>query len=142
MAHLHGQRRTQVETQIRIPNSMARILTPYFCKDQESESESVPESVSGNVNEPQGGNVPSSLSPKPPRIIMPMFIGTMLMRFPRRGDGCLRTFFGRRLFSSSGCSALTRSRRMRRIPTLQCSWILITFTSAATIIEIGKLNLF
>ena len=26
--------------------------TPYFCIEQESESESVPESISGNVNEP------------------------------------------------------------------------------------------
>ena len=29
-----------------------QIPTPYFCTGQESESESVPESVSGNVNEP------------------------------------------------------------------------------------------
>ena len=57
MAHLHLRRR------IRIPNSMAtlywaeyftlhtRIPTPYFCTGQESESQSVPIPVSGNINE-------------------------------------------------------------------------------------------
>ena len=63
MAHLHLRRRTQT----RIPNPMAvlynaenvhiaqtrtRIPTPYFWKGQESGFESVPESVSCNVNEP------------------------------------------------------------------------------------------
>ena len=35
-----------------IEQTRTRIPTPYFCKGQESEFESVPESVSGNVNEP------------------------------------------------------------------------------------------
>ena len=61
-AHLHCRKWTRVQTQIQIPNLMAtlyytehvhiaqtQIPTPYFCKGQESESES---SVSGNVNEP------------------------------------------------------------------------------------------
>ena len=32
--------------------AQTRIPTPYFCVGQEPESESVPESVSDNVNEP------------------------------------------------------------------------------------------
>ena len=32
--------------------AQTRIPTPYFCIGQESKSESVPESISGNVNEP------------------------------------------------------------------------------------------
>ena len=67
MAHKHWWRRTRVQTRIRIQNPMAtlyyaehvhiaqtqtRIPTPYFCTGQESESESVPESISGNLNEP------------------------------------------------------------------------------------------
>ena len=67
MAHLHGRRQTRVLTQIRIPKIMAtlyygehvhiaqtrtRIPIPYFCTGQESKSESLPESVSGNVNKP------------------------------------------------------------------------------------------
>ena len=58
---------TRVQTGIRITNLMAtlyyaehvhiaqtqtRIPSPYFCTGQEFESESVSESVSGNVNEP------------------------------------------------------------------------------------------
>ena len=35
-----------------IAQTWTRIPTPYFCTGQESESESVPESVSDNVNEP------------------------------------------------------------------------------------------
>ena len=46
MATLYYAEHTHTtETQTRIP-------TPYFCTGQESESESVPESISGNVNEP------------------------------------------------------------------------------------------
>ena len=67
MVHLHLQRRTRVQTRIQIPNLMAtlhyaehvhiaenqtRIPTPYFCVGEESESESEPKSVCGNVNEP------------------------------------------------------------------------------------------
>ena len=63
MAHLHWWERILVWTRIQIPNSMATLYyaehvyiaqtqtwipTPYFCKRQESESES----VFGNVNEP------------------------------------------------------------------------------------------
>ena len=66
MAHLHCQRQTWVQTQIQIPNPMAtlhyaeyfhiactwiQIPTPHCCTGQDSESESVPESVSSNVNE-------------------------------------------------------------------------------------------
>ena len=68
MAYLQCQRQNRVLTQIQIPNLMAtfyyavhvfiaqtwtwtRTPTPYFCTRQESEFESVPESVSGNVNE-------------------------------------------------------------------------------------------
>ena len=69
MAHLHCLTRTQVRTRIRIPYLMAtlyctehghiaqtqtRIPTPYLFRWQESESESVPESISGNVSEPLG----------------------------------------------------------------------------------------
>ena len=68
MPHLHCRRRTWVPSQIRIPNLMdrlyyaepfrtfhiaqtqTRIPTLYFTVGQESESESVSESVSGNVN--------------------------------------------------------------------------------------------
>ena len=35
-----------------ISQTQTQILTPYLCVGQESESESVPKSVSGNVNEP------------------------------------------------------------------------------------------
>ena len=67
MAHLHWRRRTRLQARVRIWNPMTtlyyaehthatqtqtRIPTPYFCTGQESESESVPESISGNVNEP------------------------------------------------------------------------------------------
>ena len=63
MAHLHCGRWTWVQTWIRIPNPIATLYwaehvriaqtrtlspTPYFCIGRESESESVPESVSGN----------------------------------------------------------------------------------------------
>ena len=66
MAHLHRRKRSRVQTWIQIPNPMATLYypehftlhrlkslvpTPYFCIVQESESESMPESVSGNVNE-------------------------------------------------------------------------------------------
>ena len=65
MTHLHCQRRARVWARIQIPNPMAtlyyaeyvhiaqtwtQIPTPYFCTRQESEFESVPESVFGNVN--------------------------------------------------------------------------------------------
>ena len=55
-----------MQTQIQIPNPMAtlyyaehvqtqtQIPIPYFCIGQESESESVPESIFGNINEPLG----------------------------------------------------------------------------------------
>ena len=67
MAHLHCRKRNRVQTRIQILNPMAtlfyveydhiaqiqtQIPTPYFCKGQESESEFVPEPVSGNVNKP------------------------------------------------------------------------------------------
>ena len=68
MAHLHCRRQTRIWTRIQIPNIMAtlnyaehvhivaqiqtQIPTAYFCIGQESESDSVPESVSGNVNKP------------------------------------------------------------------------------------------
>ena len=65
MAHLHCRRRTWVQSQIRIRIQMAtlyhakhvyipqtQIPTPYFCIGQESESESILESVSSNANEP------------------------------------------------------------------------------------------
>ena len=67
MAHLHLRRRTQVRTRIWIPNLIATLYyaehvhiaqtqtyipTRYFCVGQESNSESVPESISGNVNDP------------------------------------------------------------------------------------------
>ena len=70
MANLHWQRHIRVWTRIRIKSLMAtlyyaehvhiaqtwtQIPTPYFCVGQVSESESVPESVSGNVNEPWVG---------------------------------------------------------------------------------------
>ena len=63
----HCRRRIRVQTRIRIPNLMGtlhcaehvciaqtwnRITTPYFCIGQESESISVSESVSGNINKP------------------------------------------------------------------------------------------
>ena len=50
MAYLHWRWRTQVWTRIRIV-SIAKTPTPYLCIGQESESESVPVSESGNVNE-------------------------------------------------------------------------------------------
>ena len=37
---------------VHIAQTRTRIPTPYFWKEQESEFESVPESVSCNVNEP------------------------------------------------------------------------------------------
>ena len=37
---------------VHIAQTRTWIPTPYFCKGQESESDSVPESISGNVNEP------------------------------------------------------------------------------------------
>ena len=58
-----------MQTQIQIPNPMAtlyykehvhiaqtqtQIPIPYFCREQESECESVPESIFGNINEPLG----------------------------------------------------------------------------------------
>ena len=67
MAYLHRRTWIQVQTQIRTPNSMAtlyyaghvhiaqtrtQIPTPYFRMEQESESESLSESVYGNVNKP------------------------------------------------------------------------------------------
>ena len=67
MAYLHWRKRTRVQARIRIPNPMAtlyytehihiaqtwtQILAPCFCVGQELASESVPESVSGNVNKP------------------------------------------------------------------------------------------
>ena len=67
MAYLHCQRHNRVRTRIRIPNpvpalyyeehvhivqTQIRIPVPYFCTGQESQCESVPESVFGNVNEP------------------------------------------------------------------------------------------
>ena len=70
LAHLNWRRRNRVRTWIYIQNLMAtlyyaesvhiaqtstRIPTPYFCTGQESESESVPESISSNVNEPIEG---------------------------------------------------------------------------------------
>ena len=66
MAYLYCRTQIRILTQIRIPNQMAtlyyaehftlhglglRSLLPV-CVGQESESESVPESVSGHVNEP------------------------------------------------------------------------------------------
>ena len=36
---------------VHIAQTWTRIPTPYFCLGQESESESMSESVSGNVNE-------------------------------------------------------------------------------------------
>ena len=77
MAQLHCSRWTLVQTQIRIPNPMAtlyytenvhivqpqtRIPTPYFCIGQAFGSESVPKSVSGNVNESLQAIVPESAS--------------------------------------------------------------------------------
>ena len=38
---------------VHIAETQTRIHFPYFCVGQESESESIPESVPGNVNEPQ-----------------------------------------------------------------------------------------
>ena len=37
---------------VHIAQTQTQITIPYFCVGQESESESVPESISGNVNEP------------------------------------------------------------------------------------------
>ena len=66
MAHLHCRKRTRVQIRNRIQNLMAilyhaehihiaqtwtRIPTPYFFTGQESKSQSVTQSVSGNVNE-------------------------------------------------------------------------------------------
>ena len=67
MAYLHCRRLTRVQTRIRIQNLMASLYcaehvhiaqtkisvpTPNFCIGQESESVSIPECVSGSVNEP------------------------------------------------------------------------------------------
>ena len=67
MAHLHYRIRTRIWTRTQVRNPMARLCytetvpivqmqtqipTPYFGTGYESKSESVPESVSGNVNEP------------------------------------------------------------------------------------------
>ena len=65
MAHLHCRRWTWVQTWIQILNLIAtlhyavhiaqtwtHIPTSYFCVRQETESKSVPGSVSGNANEP------------------------------------------------------------------------------------------
>ena len=63
MAYLHCRRWTRIwipnlmatlyytET-VHIAQTQTQITIPYFCVGQESESESVPESISGNVNEP------------------------------------------------------------------------------------------
>ena len=63
MAHLHCRKRTLVQTQdsdlkpdgyyaehVRIVQTRTLIPTPHFYLGQESEYESVPESVSGNAN--------------------------------------------------------------------------------------------
>ena len=63
MAHLHCRKRTLVQTQdsdlkpdgyyaehVRIAQTRTLIPTPHFYLGQESEYESVPESVSGNAN--------------------------------------------------------------------------------------------
>ena len=70
MTHLHWRRRTRVRSRIGILNLIATLYyaeyvhiaqtwtwfpTPYFCIGQESKSESIPECVSGNVNEPLHG---------------------------------------------------------------------------------------
>ena len=67
MAHLHCRGQTQIQNpnpmvalycaeHVHTAQTQTRIPTPYFCTGQDSksvsESESVPESVSGNVNEP------------------------------------------------------------------------------------------
>ena len=39
---------------VHIAQTWTWIPTPYFCIEQKAESESVPESISGNVYEPQG----------------------------------------------------------------------------------------
>ena len=67
MTSFHWWRRALVQTWIPIPNPITTLYyaehvhiaemwtwipIPYFCVGQESESESVPEPISGNVNEP------------------------------------------------------------------------------------------
>ena len=64
MAYLHWRRRTwETDTEmdskpigyivhLHIAQIQTQISTSYFCTGQESESKSVTESVSGNVNEP------------------------------------------------------------------------------------------
>ena len=74
MAHLHCLKRAQVRTRIRIPSLMTtlyctetvhiaqartRIPISYSCTEQESKSESVPESISGSVSEPLGAATPT-----------------------------------------------------------------------------------
>ena len=43
-----------------IAQTQTRILTPYLFRGQESKSESVPESISGNVSEPLGATLRST----------------------------------------------------------------------------------
>ena len=86
MAHLHCWRRIKVQTWIWIPNLMAtlyyaehahvaqtstQIPTIYSVLYRNFESESVSESVSGNVNEP--------LDTKIKLEILPLFLASMLM---------------------------------------------------------------
>ena len=40
---------------VHIAQTRTQITFPYFCVGQESESESIPESASDNVNEPKRG---------------------------------------------------------------------------------------
>ena len=69
MVHLHWQRQARLWSRIQIPNPMAtlcyvehvhiaqtQIPTLYFYSGQEYESESKPESISGNINETSHSN--------------------------------------------------------------------------------------
>ena len=69
MVYLHWQRQARLRSRIQIPNpvptlyyaehvhiAQTQIPTLYFCSGQEYESESKPESISGNINEPSRSN--------------------------------------------------------------------------------------
>ena len=74
MVHLHWRRRIWIANlmatlycaeHVHIALTRTQISTLYFCIGQESESESVPESVSCNVNDPQGHYVCVFTGPQP-----------------------------------------------------------------------------
>ena len=78
-----------------------------------------------------GGSVSLSLSSNCPITIMPMFMGTMLMRLRRESRGRGLTAGRGRGVDSSGCSALMMGRSRRRTATRQISCRLSIGASAA-----------